>query len=416
LHDAPLTPDFIPHAWWPLASARLVDGFVELTWPDGTTFDAYSLWLAENAEGYGLEPLTHESMLEPRDLPASSDLVAASIDDDGALTLDWNDGRTVRVHPGWLRYVADDAHLPATSLPAPQMWTGADFSEPPTIDGSNILADDDVLDEWIATLVQYGLCRLTNTPTDLDFVGRLISHVGPIRDTNFGPVWSVQLKPNPDSTAYTGLDLGQHTDLPTREVPPGFQFLHCVENTVQGGWSRMSDGWAVAEAIRTEHPDAYEALTTLEWVFMNRAQDAEHRWIGPIIDHGAARQPLSLRAFYPVRSAPHMDTADMPRAYQSLRVFAEMARDPRFQVAYPFRPGDLVGFDNRRILHGRDAFESSGARHLRGCYADHDDFYSRLRVLRRGRVRRPSTDQTSTTQTSTTQTSTTQTSSQEVPA
>ena len=48
-------------------------------------------------------------------------------------------------------------------------------------------------------------------------------------------------------------DLGQHTDLPTREVPPGFQFLHCVENTVQGGWSRMSDGWAVSEAIRAEH-------------------------------------------------------------------------------------------------------------------------------------------------------------------
>ncbi len=49
---------------------------------------------------------------------------------------------------------------------------------------------------------------------------------------------------------------------------------------------------------------------------------------------------------------------------------------------YVYR-GDLVGFDNRRILHGRDAFESGGARHLRGCYADHDDNDSRLRVLRR---------------------------------
>jgi gamma-butyrobetaine dioxygenase len=63
-----------------------------------------------------------------------------------------------------------------------------------------------------------------------------------------------------------------------------------------------------------------------------------------------------------------------------------MARDPRFQLVYPFRPGDLVGFDNRRILHGRDAFESVGSRHLRGCYADHDDVYSKLRVLRRQHV------------------------------
>ncbi len=78
-----------------------------------------------------------------------------------------------------------------------------------------------------------------------------------------------------------------------------------------------------------------------------------------------------------------MAPSDIPRAYESLRVFAEMARDPRFQLTYPFRPGDLVGFDNRRILHGRDSFESGGTRHLRGCYADHDDLFSRLRVLRR---------------------------------
>lgn len=380
----PLTPDFIDHAWRPLAAASVApDGFVDLTWPDGAAFRAYSLWLAENIEGYGLEGRTRESMLEPRDLPAPGALTAVSVDADGSLVTEWADGRRCRVHPGWLRHVAEGRHLPAAVLPEPTMWTGADFDAPPTLDGSNILHDDAVLEEWITTLVQYGLCRLEGTPTDPDFVGRLIAHVGPIRDTNFGLVWSVQAKPDPDSTAYTGLDLGQHTDLPTREVPPGFQFLHCIENTVQGGWSRMSDGWAVVDAIRDEHPDAYEALCTFDWVFCNRAKDAEHRWVGPIIDHGSRHQPLTLRAFYPVRSAPHMAPDDMPRAYESLRVFASMARDPRFQLAYPFRPGDLVGFDNRRILHGRDAFESAGSRHLRGTYADHDDFYSRLRVLRR---------------------------------
>jgi gamma-butyrobetaine dioxygenase len=390
--NSPLTPDFIPHAWVALDGAELAsDGFVHLRWPDATTFDAFSLWLAENAEGYGLEPSSRESMLEPRDLPSPTSIAAVAVDDDGALVVDWHDGRRTRVHPGWLRHVADARHLPASMLPEPKMWTGADFAEPPTLDGSNILDDDAVLEEWLSLLVEYGLCRLANTPTDLDFVGRVVAHVGPIRDTNFGPVWSVRAKPDPDSTAYTGLDLGQHTDLPTREVPPGFQFLHCVENTVQGGWSRMSDGWAVVEAIRVEHPEAYEALTTLEWVFCNRATDAEHRWIGPLIDHGAKRQPLTLRAFYPVRSAPHMDRADIPRAYESLRVFATVARDPRFQLVYPFRSGDLVGFDNRRILHGRDQFESSGSRHLRGCYCDHDDLYSRLRVLRRDRVHAAST-------------------------
>ena len=56
----PLTPDFITHQWQPIESATLEDGFIRVTWLDGLSFDAYSLWLAENAEGYGLEPLSRE--------------------------------------------------------------------------------------------------------------------------------------------------------------------------------------------------------------------------------------------------------------------------------------------------------------------------------------------------------------------
>ena len=381
--NAPRTPDFIDHDWCALSSVTLHDGFVTLIWPDGTSLEAYALWLAENGDGYGLEPTVRESMIEPRDLPSPEALSAATVDTDGALLIEWAGRSPIRVHPGWLRYIADGRHLPASPLPELTVWTADTFAEPPTIDGADILENPHTFEAWLTALVQYGICRLTGTPTDTGFVGRLVGAVGPIRDTNFGPVWSVIAKVDPDSTANTGLDLGQHTDLPTRETPPGFQFLHCIENTVDGGWSRMSDGLAVVDAIRVEHPDAYEALSTLDWVFMNRSPDAEHRWVGPIIDHGSKHQPLTLRAFYPVRSAPHMAAADVPRAYESLRVFADMARDPRFQIVYPFRPGDLVGFDNRRILHGRDSFGSGGDRHLRGCYADHDDVFSRLRVLRR---------------------------------
>jgi gamma-butyrobetaine dioxygenase len=79
-----------------------------------------------------------------------------------------------------------------------------------------------------------------------------------------------------------------------------------------------------------------------------------------------------------------MDPADVSRAYRAAKRFHQLAADPRFQIRYPFRPGDLIGFDNRRMLHGRDAFDAgTGVRHLRGTYIDHDEIHSRLRVLRR---------------------------------
>ena len=385
-----MTPDFYSYSWTPLMSADLAHGFVNVTWADGVTLPAYSLWLAENTHGMGLEPGSREGMIDPADLPAADDLVTANVDREGALELGWRSGVTTRVHPGWLRHVADGRHRPGAYLPEHEMWrsdelaTPPSLAEPPSIDGSHVLDDVDVLTEWLTLMVRFGLARLRNTPADPDFLAELGARVGPLRGSNFGTVWSVRALIDPNSTANTSLNLGQHTDLPTRETPPGFQFLHCIDNTCQGGLSRMTDGLAVVDELATRYPDDYEALTTLRWVFFNRSKDDDHRWSGPMIDHGAPGEPLTLRAFYPVRGFPDMDAADIPRAYAAMRRFSQVAHDPALQMRYPFAVGDLVGFDNRRVLHGRDAFDAvSGTRHLRGTYIDHDDVYSRLRVLRR---------------------------------
>jgi gamma-butyrobetaine dioxygenase len=382
----PLTPDFYHYPSAPLQSAVLADGFVTVSWPDGLTFRGYSLWFAENVYGFGLEPQTRESMIDPADLPKPEALHDASIGAAGELILTWSlgNGLVTAVHPGWLRHVAEAGHRPSAHVPPQELWTATTFIEPPTVDGSNILTDDAVLTEWLTLMCRFGVARLVGTPATEDFVGALATHIGPIRSSNFGDVFDVKADIDPNSTANTGLNLGQHTDLPTRETPPGFQFLHCVKNNVAGGRSRMTDGLAVVHELRTNHTQAYEALTTLRWIFFNRSPEADHRWSGPLIDHVDDGYPLTMRAFYPVRGFPDMADADIPRAYEAMRVFSVVAHDPQFQISSAFTPGDLVGFDNRRILHGRDAFEvGGGKRHLRGCYLDHDDVYSRLRVLNR---------------------------------
>ena len=149
----------------------------------------------------------------------------------------------------------------------------------------------------------------------------------------------------------------------------------------------MTDGLAVVAELAAAHPEEYDALCTLQWTFANRAKDGDHRWVGPVIDHGRPGAPLTMRAFYPVRLAPHMAPTDVARAYAAMKVFSQVAHDPRFMMRNRFEPGDIIGFDNRRLLHGRDEFDAgAGTRVLVGCYIDRDDVLSRLRVLHRHRA------------------------------
>jgi len=393
----PLTPDFYQYRWQPLTSVRLQGSTVVVGWADGTELACYSLWLAENADGLGLHPQTRECMVDPGDLPSPEALTEASLGPRGELSLRWSlptGALITEVHPGWLRHIADGGQLPEASLPSIETWTAATFGEPPSVSGEAVLEDDAVLAEWLSLLCRFGIARLQNTPTDQEFCEQLGRRIGPIRGSNFGAVFSVQAMVEPNSTANTGLGLGQHTDLPTRETPPGFQLLHCVVNNVAGGFSRLTDGHSVVNELRTSHAEHYEALTTLNWVFANRSATDDHRWTGPFIDHSEDGLPLTLRAFSPVRGFPAMSPADVPRAYAALRAFSEVAHDPRFQIRFAFAPGDVVGFDNRRVLHGRDGFaEGGGLRLLRGCYMDHDDLYSRLRVLNRRSAARIDADE-----------------------
>ncbi len=384
------TPDFYDYPWQPLATARIEGSFLQLTWPDGTTYDAFDLWLRENAvDAGGVDLATREGIMDPAhhvDGPAAS---GVEVTEHGALRVTWQpDGVEAVYHPGWLRHVADDQHRPSSFLPDPVSWTSA-IGEPPTYDGASVLDDPDVMAAWSTDLLRHGIARLRNAPTDEDFLVDLVGRFGPLRDTNFGPIWDVKAdvamagSDLTNSTANTNLRLPPHTDLPTRETPPGFQFLHCLVNETEGGNSTMADGAAVAAHLAEHHPEHYEALTTLNWVFFNRGPTIDHRWSGPMIDLGVAGSPLTFRAFHPVRAFPDMDQADMPRAYAAMKCFSATAADPQFALSYPFAPGDIVGFDNRRILHGRDSFSSGGRRHLRGTYIDQDEVRSFVRVSTR---------------------------------
>ena len=78
--------------------------------------------------------------------------------------------------------------------------------------------------------------------------------------------------------------------------------------------------------------------------------------------------PGEIRATTFLRGPLNVDFGDVEAAYAGLRAFQTLA----------------AAFDNRRVLHGRTAFdEAVGARALKGCYMEREEVLSRIRVLRR---------------------------------
>jgi gamma-butyrobetaine dioxygenase len=70
--------------------------------------------------------------------------------------------------------------------------------------------------------------------------------------------------------------------------------------------------------------------------------------------------------------------------FRARKAFDHLLRSPQFEVRFLLEPGDLMMMDNRRLLHGRTAFDPrEGLRHLQGCYIDLDGPRSLYRVLRR---------------------------------
>ena len=64
---------------------------------------------------------------------------------------------------------------------------------------------------------------------------------------------------------------------------------------------------------------------------------------------------------------------DLDVFYRGRRWLTAWLDHPDHQLRFRLEPGDALVMDNRRVLHGRTAFDpSAGVRHLQGAYIDHD--------------------------------------------
>ncbi|GHA10633.1 gamma-butyrobetaine dioxygenase [Oceanisphaera arctica] len=359
---------------------------LRLTWDDGHESEFHYLWLRDNCPCPScVSTLTREQMFEICDVPLSIRPVEAQLDG-GYLHIQWDDdGHVSRFHPGWLRSHCYSEQAREARQWQPDIWDRATIETSlPTYDYTTMMQDDDVLLSWLRQLRDAGISLLQNTDTTPGTLQQVAARISFIRETNFGTLFDVRSKPDANTAAYTNLRLPLHTDLPTRELQPGLQFLHCLNNDATGGESILVDGFRIAQHMREEYPDDFKALSSLPMDFYNKDRNSDYRFRGPALVLDGQGTVVEVRFANFLRGPLDVPADQVVRHYRAYRTFISLTREPRFQFEYRLLPGDLLVFDNRRVLHARQAFDlQQGHRHLQGCYVDRDELLSRIRVLER---------------------------------
>ncbi|MCG7629799.1 TauD/TfdA family dioxygenase [Epibacterium sp. MM17-32] len=361
------------------------DACVLVSFTDGTSARYPYIWLRDN-DPAGFHPDTQERVTDLSAIPP--DITAASVAISGShLMVHWQDAAesSSRFDLTWLR-----AHVPGTRASDPartgfQPWRsdlGADGI--PRVAAQEVLTSDRMLRSWLEQTQIMGLSIIEGLADTTEAGMEVARRIGFLRQTNFGVTFEVKSKPNPNNLAYTPIALPLHTDLTNQELPPGFQFLHCLANEAEGGGSLFCDGYAIAEDLRHQDPESFELLSTVSVPFRFHDHETDIRNRKKVINLDEEGRVIEICFNAHLADIFDLEPALMQRYYRAYRQFMILTRSPEYLVTLKLKGGEMVVFDNRRVLHGRDAFDpQTGYRHLHGCYVDRGEFESRLRVLHR---------------------------------
>jgi alpha-ketoglutarate-dependent taurine dioxygenase len=253
------------------------------------------------------------------------------------------------------------------------------------------MKDDKILHRALLFLNTHGLLILKGVPESETAVEDIASRMGKLRDTFYGRTWDVKSVPEAKNVAYTHQYLGLHMDLLYMANPPGFQLLHCLKNTCEGGSSLFADAFQAAYQLSRRD---FNSLCGFKVAYQYKNAGEHYYFSHRVIEEKqyAVDTPYGMRkAITQVNWSPPFQ-ADLataqeqhylfPQVLLSLRAFAKNVEAPENLYEYKMQEGDCVIFNNRRVLHGRREFDATGGeRWLKGAYVDTDVFMSRWRVL-----------------------------------
>ena len=368
-----------------LVSARVDSNGCVVELSDGSAHVIGWRWLREHDESEaGLDPVTGQRRL--RD--GLIDDGATGVTSDGTtITVVWPDGHqsehqaaTIEAVLATRRRLPAAGPVPSVEDPQVDLWGSGPDPIPASLDHTEVVAGDDALLELLDRFRRWGWVLLDGVPPGREAVAAVADRIGYVRHTIFGGVWELAADMTDHAdTAYSTTFIGPHTDGTYSHDGPGIQLFACQERDGTGGESILVDGFAAALDLAESDPDAARMLAAL---------DVPCRYVEPGVSLRAERPILRCDqsgrlvqvSINPYDREPFLlaDAAEWDTFADAYDRYLALVREEERWLRVSLRPGQMLMFDNWRVLHGRGSF--TGSRRFLGCYLNHEDLESAWRL------------------------------------
>ncbi len=359
---------------------------ITLSWQDNQRSEFHYIWLRHNCfcsqcgnSADGIRALTILD-IDPDIRPRS-----VSLDDADNLLIVWPDDHKSEYGAVWLRLHNYSQRQREHRLSfTPTLWKADVTNDFPSHDYRNLHSDENAHLAMLETLRDYGIVKLDNVGSEAEETERLAGLLGPIHETTvYGRIFEVQVEAVSKLGSKTAIHQDTHHDDAFCYNHPGVVVFHCLQNIEgEGGESTYCDGFAIAESLRQEAPEAFRLLTTEPIQHIRRHPgEIDFRIHAPLIRLDWNGNVAGVR-YFDRAMAPLDLPADMIEPmYAAVREYHRRMVSNEFKAVIKIPAGSAVFIDNNRSMHGRNAFRPTSPRRIRTCHVPRDEFHGRLREL-----------------------------------
>lgn len=283
-----------------------------------------------------------------------------------------------------------DTHATTSKNMSPFRWSGPMMNKMQHwVSYEDYMNDDVQFTAAMRNLSRLGLIFVKNVPKSREMVEKIATRMGPLRNSFYGSTWDVKTVPEAKNVAYTNQFLGFHMDLMYMNEPPGYQLLHCLENSCEGGESLFADTFYVAKYMQHQFPAYWGLLADRRLGYEYVHEDSIYHNTWPVFE----LDPKTREVRHVNYSPPFQSTLPewtgvggisaegFGQFQRALNRFASLLQHKKSVFQLKLNPGECVIFANRRIVHARNQFNTvNGSRWLAGAYVDEDALLSRFAV------------------------------------